>query len=104
MAMLAGVVLLGIGHAMSITPQLALVTALTPRECERLGHTTVMSVYRVLERLGNVAGPFIAAALVARYGEAGAVAGIGLLVLASAVAFAGFHLVLGAAAARRAEA
>ena len=104
MAMLGAVVLLGVGHAMSITPQLAMVTALTPRECERLGHTTVMSVYRVLERLGNVVGPFIAAALVSGYGEAGAVTGIGLLVLASTVAFAGFNMVRGAASARRAEA
>ncbi len=103
MAMLGAVVMLGVGHAMSITPQLAMVTALTPRECERLGHTTVMSVYRVLERLGNVVGPFIAAALVARYGEAGAVTGIGLLVIVSTLTFAGFNLVLGASA-RRAEA
>jgi predicted MFS family arabinose efflux permease len=84
---LACVLLLGIGHALSIAPQLALATALTTRESAILGPTTVLSIYRLIERSGNIAGPLVTAALLSVVGPPGAIAAIGLLVAAGAVLF-----------------
>ena len=82
------VLFLGIGHALSIAPQLALVPVFCARESQLLGSTTVLSIYRLLERSGNIVGPLVAAALLALFGPAGTIAAIGLLVAGGALLFA----------------
>jgi predicted MFS family arabinose efflux permease len=82
------VLFLGTGHALSIAPQLALVGTLCARESAVLGTTTVLSIYRLLERTGNIVGPLVAAALLGIMGPAGTIAAIGLLVAAGALLFA----------------
>lgn len=57
------VVLLGLGQAMSIAPQVAMVTDVCRDEVARLGEGAVLGVYRLVERLGNVLGPLFAGAL-----------------------------------------
>lgn len=64
----AAVVLVGIGQAMSISAQSALVSEHCESEIAAIGEGAVFGVYRLLERLGNAAGPLIAAGLVMSLG------------------------------------
>jgi MFS family permease len=54
--------LVGLGQSMSISAQSALVSEHCAAEIERMGSGVVYGVYRLLERLGNAAGPLVAAA------------------------------------------
>jgi len=90
--LVVGVLFFGIGHAMSIAPQLALVPESCPQACAELGHTTVLGVFRILERLGSVIGPFVASLLIGIGGPVVATAGMGALVLAGAILFGLYHL------------
>jgi MFS family permease len=64
----AAVVLVGIGQALSISAQSALVAEHCTAEIRRMGDGVVYGVYRLLERLGNALGPMIAAGLVLAVG------------------------------------
>lgn len=84
----AMVLQLGLGQALSITPQSALVGEIGRRIAPDLPENTLYGVFRLVERLGNAAGPALAAVLLARFGAPAALAGIGALVAAGALAFA----------------
>jgi len=81
------VALAGVGQAMSIAAQSALVAELCRDEIARLGEGTVYGVYRLLERLGNALGPLVAAALVVGFGYRAGFVAIGVFVLACGLAF-----------------
>ena len=71
--MLFGVVfLLGLGQALSIAAQSALVADHCQEEIRVYGDDAVYGVYRLLERLGNALGPLIASLLVIFWGYQGA--------------------------------
>ncbi len=57
------VLLVGLGQAMSISAQSALVSEHCEGAIAQLGEGTVYGVYRLLERLGNALGPLLAASL-----------------------------------------
>jgi MFS family permease len=80
----AAVVLVGVGQALSISAQSALVAEHCPGEIARMGDGIVYGVYRLLERLGNALGPMIAAALVLFVGYRSS-----FVVIGCGVAFAG---------------
>jgi MFS family permease len=63
------VALVGLGQSMSISAQSALVAEHCGPEIEKLGEGVVYGVYRLLERLGNAAGPLIAATLALQLGQ-----------------------------------
>jgi MFS family permease len=85
---LFGVVfLLGVGQALSIAAQSALVAEHCAAEIHIYGNDAVYGVYRLLERLGNALGPLLASLLVVWYGYLGAFVGISALVLVCGVAF-----------------
>lgn len=87
--MTLGVVLLllGVGQAMSIAPQSALVADIAGRMPG--GRTAaVLGVFRLVERSGNAAGPAVAGVLLAVVGFAGALAATGAMVVVGAAAFA----------------
>jgi MFS family permease len=85
---LFGVVfLLGLGQALSIAAQSALVAEHCQEEIRIYGHDAVYGVYRLLERLGNAAGPLIASILVIFWGYQGAFIAIGAGVLICGIAF-----------------
>ena len=70
---LFGVVfLLGLGQALSIAAQSALVADHCQEEIRIFGSDAVYGVYRLLERLGNALGPLIASVLVIMWGYQGA--------------------------------
>lgn len=90
-AVLAGVTALGAGQALLTAPTLALIPELCPRECQQFGQATVFSALRVIERIGSVAGPLLAAWALGRFSYAGSAAGSGVVVIAGA-ALLGFTL------------
>ncbi len=85
---LFGVVfLLGLGQALSIAAQSALVADHCQEEIRIYGHDAVYGVYRLLERLGNALGPLIASILVIFWGYQGAFIAISAMVLVCGIAF-----------------
>jgi MFS family permease len=85
---LFGVVfLLGLGQALSIAAQSALVAEHCQDEIRVYGHDAVYGVYRLLERLGNALGPLLASLLVIFWGYQGAFVALSALVLFCGIAF-----------------
>ena len=81
----AGAVLLvAIAHAISISPQIALVPEICGRDIEEVGQTTVLGVLRMLERGGSVVGPLLVAGLAYRFGYIPALMTIGGMIALSA--------------------
>jgi MFS family permease len=78
---------LGVGQALSIAAQSALVAEHCAEEIRIYGNDAVYGVYRLLERLGNALGPLLASLLVVWYGYLGAFVGISALVLVCGIAF-----------------
>ena len=77
---LFGVVfLLGLGQALSIAAQSALVSEHCQEEIRIYGNDAVYGVYCLLERLGNALGPLIASILVIFWGYHGAFVAISAL-------------------------
>ena len=97
LALVVGVGALGVGQAMSTAPLISIVPKICHDQIQALGQTTVLAVFRIVERVGSVAGPFVAAALIGLYGYAQAVIVIGAVVLASTVVMALYFLVAGIA-------
>ncbi|QJR16805.1 MFS transporter [Usitatibacter palustris] len=86
---LFGVVfLLGLGQALSIAAQSALVGEHCQEEIRKYGADAVYGVYRLLERFGNVLGPLIASVLVILWGYQGAFVAISLFVFVCGLLFA----------------
>jgi len=96
MALLAGggsawvfiaVTLIGAGQAMSISAQSALVSEHCPTEIGEMGSGVVYGVYRLLERLGNAAGPLLAGAAALLFGYRMSFVALGAAVLACGLVF-----------------
>jgi MFS family permease len=81
----AAATLVGLGQSLSIAAQSALVREHCHAEIESIGEPAVYGVYRLLERLGNAAGPLIAAALLMSSGYR-----IGFIATGCTVAACGF--------------
>jgi MFS family permease len=86
------VLLLGLGQSLSISPQAAMVAEVCREEIATIGQGAVYGVYRLVERLGNAAGPLLGAVLLEAAGFQGAFVAIGTGVLACAVLFAAIFL------------
>jgi len=87
-AVQVAILLLGISHGLSASPQLAMIPDLCWTECRAIGQTNVLAFLRLAERIGSFAGPLLAAALLPRYGFEGAVVALGWVVLGLAAVFA----------------
>jgi MFS family permease len=68
LGVVAAVLVVALAHAASISPQIALLPEIARREIERVGETTVLSILRMVERIGSVIGPILVAALVTEFG------------------------------------
>lgn len=77
------ITLLGIAHAIGVSPQLALINDVCKDVVKVVGAATTSGIFRLMERLGNVSGPIISGALIAVYGFKGAFLGIGIICLVS---------------------
>ena len=83
----AAVLLVGLGQSLSISAQSALVAEHCEAEIRQIGEGAVYGVYRLLERLGNVIGPLLAATLVMNFGYRTSFVAIGTLVLLCGAGF-----------------
>ena len=81
------IVALGVGHALSLTSQLAIVQESALRHPSGLGQASAISAYRLVERAGMILGPIVAATFAAAFGFQGAIVGIGAIVLVSIVLY-----------------
>ena len=81
------VLLIGFGQSLSITAQSALVSDHCKLEMKLMGDQTVYGVYRLLERLGNAAGPLIASGMVIALGYQKSFVAMGALVVVCGIAF-----------------
>jgi MFS family permease len=79
--------LVGVGQAMSISAQSALVAEHCAPEIAKLGEGVVYGVYRLLERLGNTAGPLVAAALALYFDQRTGFVALGAAVCLSGALF-----------------
>jgi MFS family permease len=82
------VALLGIGQALSIAAQSALVGERCREEIARFGDDAVYGVYRLLERIGNALGPLAASMLVVAWGYLGAFVALSAFVFVCGLLFA----------------
>jgi MFS family permease/HAMP domain-containing protein len=79
--------LLGFAHGVGVSSQLTVVTEVCKGEGEKIGLATVIGIFRLVERVGNITGPLVAGALISIYGYQGAIAGIGLLTLGTTLCY-----------------
>jgi predicted MFS family arabinose efflux permease len=86
-AVVFGIAALGLGHSMSISAQLVLVTRATQAEALLVGSGPVLGVFRLMERLGAAAGPVAAGLLVASLGAPQATVWLGVFGVAASVLF-----------------
>lgn len=82
------IVALGVSHGMSASPMLAMLPDVCWTECRSMGYTNVLGFVRLVERIGSVAGPLLAAALIPLWGLWGTSVALGATVLGLAVIFA----------------
>ena len=81
-AVMIAILALGVGHALSLTSQIAIVQEVASHH-GGLGQASVIGAYRLVERAGMVLGPIVAGVLAASFGYRGAIIGIGVIVLVS---------------------
>jgi MFS family permease len=81
------VMLIGLGQSLSMAAQSALVGEHCSTEVARLGEGAVYGVYRLLERMGNAAGPILASVLVLNFGYRTSFVAIGAVVVLCGVGF-----------------
>jgi len=87
LGVLFSIVLLGTAHAIGVSSQLTLITEICKDAGDKIGLGTVIGIYRLIERLGNISGPLISGALIAAFGFSKAVAGIGVITVSGSVVF-----------------
>jgi MFS family permease len=82
------VTLIGIAHAIGVPPQLALVSDSCQDVMRQVGQATSAGIFRLMERLGNVAGPILFGVLIASYDFKGAFGAVAVLLFVVTTAFA----------------
>lgn len=85
-----GVALVGLGQALASAPLLALTTIQFPEENERFGNATMVAFFRIVERIGSISGPLVAAALVAAGGFGASSLWFGAIVASFSICLAVF--------------
>ena len=95
LGVIGAIAALGVAQALSISAQLALVSEVAEAECRTAGQGAVFGLFRLIERTGSAAGPFVAGALLMRFGHDGAAVGLGAVAAVGAALFA-MVLLLGA--------
>jgi MFS family permease/HAMP domain-containing protein len=71
LGMLLSVVILGLSHAICVSPQLSLISSVAPRPELGLTLGKTIGIFRLTERAGNILGPLVAGVLMSYYGFSG---------------------------------
>lgn len=85
--LLASITLLGVAHAIGVSPQLALINDFCKEVVAEVGGGTVTGIFRLIERLGNILGPIIAGLLISQCGYHRTFLGIGLISASCSICF-----------------
>ncbi|WP_172746004.1 MFS transporter [Neorhizobium sp. T7_12] len=85
------VLVMGLGHSVTKSPQIAYALEIAEEEAIRIGRTTVLGVLRTTERIGSVLGPMLAAFLVLQFGFQKAILMFGI---GTVVTSAFFYLII----------
>ena len=100
-AVAIAILALGVGHALSLTSQLAIVQEVADRHPSGMGQASAIGAYRLVERAGMILGPIAAGVFAAVFGYQGAIVGIGAIVLVSIVLYAIMMSLTGTATRRQ---
>ena len=100
-AVAIAILALGVGHALSLTSQLAIVQEVADRHSSGMGQASAIGAYRLVERAGMILGPIAAGVFAAVFGYQGAIVGIGAIVLVSIVLYAIMMSLTGTATRRQ---
>lgn len=87
-AVLVAIMVYGLCQGLAAAPMLAIVPEICPEETRRLGAATLFGYLRLGERIGSMAGPFIAAGLIATVGYADAILSLGAISTVPAIIYA----------------
>lgn len=82
-----GIALLGMAHAIGVSPQLALITELQAKHGSPVALGKTIGIFRLTERLGNISGPLIAGALITLFGFGGTFLWMGVGTMISVLSF-----------------
>ncbi|WP_338846543.1 MFS transporter [Massilia sp. W12] len=85
--LLVSITLLGLAHAIGVSPQFALINDFCKDVVQEVGPGAANGIFRLMERIGNVTGPLIAGVLIAQFDFSGAFLGIGVLCLSCVSVF-----------------
>ena len=72
---------LGVGHALTLPSQNSIIQQVAQGYQTTIGKATVVSAYRLCERLGMVLGPLVAVGLITAFGYQGAIVGFGVILV-----------------------
>jgi MFS family permease len=92
-AVVLAVVFMGMSHAMTKAPQIALALELCRHEIETAGQNVVLSFLRILERLGSIAGLLFSAMMIHIYGYETTIGITGFMVCGAAIFFLLFFII-----------
>jgi predicted MFS family arabinose efflux permease len=87
------VAIMGMSHAMTKAPQIALALELCRREIETAGQNVVLSFLRILERVGSIAGLLFSAMMIHNYGYETTIGITGFMVCGAAIFFLLFFMI-----------
>ncbi len=93
-AVVLAVVFMGMSHAMTKAPQIALALELCRGEIETAGQNVVLNFLRILERLGSIAGLLFSAMMVHIYGYETTIGITGFMVCGVAIFFLLFFMII----------
>ncbi len=91
-AVVLAVVIMGVSHAMTKAPQIALALELCQGEIETAGQDVVLNFLRILERLGSIAGLLLSAMMIELYGYETTIGITGFTVCGAAIFFLVFFM------------
>ena len=77
-----GILTLGFGHALTLTSQNSIIQQVAANYRDTIGTASVISSYRLVERIGMVTGPLVAVVLIKYFGYQHAIAAFGCMLLA----------------------
>ena len=84
---LISMTLLGVAHAIGVPPQIALITEISKSNASEIGVGKAIGIFRLVERIGNVAGPIISGILITVYGYPGAFVGVAVITFIGIIIF-----------------
>ena len=89
MGLLMIVILIGIAHGISVSPQIPLVMDLLANEGIDKGKT--IGIFRLTERIGNIAGPMLAGLCLSLFGFQDTIILFGITLFISSTVLVGFY-------------